>query len=494
MQVLPATVKDKMARCIEFDLVRDEIRRIVSLVYHLGCAMKDQDLPDATRSEIMKGIISRLGSDNVIDVICVGRTAADWPVEIRQYGGCRFHPTSPRIVEQGQGDMVSPMMDVTSEITEVDKLFHRLDVSSIGQLLDPIPVQQIEPKDDVKPEMKELDFSEFETLEITSDPCILKELDLSPGAIANLNKASPVVLKVGVIKKDELKLINQPQVDSPLMDSYGGARPKITSTASIPPPVMPWLKAPSVGVQSACVVESVIAVAASAPPKLSRFKPFDTVKRKNPRALQPGRKQLYPRVVNLFKNPQNPVRCRSLKLDYVEVNELMPATERNLWSEWGQLPFHPLRLPGCDKSTDETYLTLSAWPIMIVRPSNGLRLFHACRMHNQIMLCDLFPLKIWNLEETEVKTAWVPRSCGPDSEFRQLLLSNHVNRSELATACGFPEPFAMSYGVGRFFLKMALGQVMYHKLYIGECPGCGFWLNHWDTKETHQCGKVGSPN
>ena len=159
--------------------------------------------------------------------------------------------------------------------------------------------------------------------------------------------------------------------------------------------------------------------------------------------------------------------CRSINLYNVEVNERMGSTERSMWVGWGQLPFHPLRLPGCDKVMDETYLALSAWPIMIIRKSTGLRLFHACRMHNQIMLCDLIPLNLWSIDEAEVRTAWVPRSCWPDSEFHQKLLENHVNRSEFAAACGFPAPFAQSYGVGRFFLKMCLGQVMYHKLYIG---------------------------
>ena len=165
-----------------------------------------------------------------------------------------------------------------------------------------------------------------------------------------------------------------------------------------------------------------------------------------------------------------------------------------MWVGWGHLPFHPLRLPGCNKITDETYLALSAWPIMVTRQYTGLRLFHACRMHNQIMLCDLLPLNLWHLEEMEVKTVWVPRGCGPDTIFHKQLLSNFANKSELAAACGYPRPFALSYGAGRFFLKMCLSQVMYHELYIRECPGCGQWLSHWDNKDPHPCGRVDSPN
>ena len=124
--------------------------------------------------------------------------------------------------------------------------------------------------------------------------------------------------------------------------------------------------------------------------------------------------------------------------------------------------------------------------MIIVRP-NGLRLFHAARMQDMPLLCDLVPLQIWHINEGQINTLWVPHCCGPNSTFHKSLLNNYVDKPYLANACGYPTPFDLSYGANRFFLKMALGEVKFHELYIGQCRHCSMYLTHWDGKKIHQC-------
>ena len=79
----------------------------------------------------------------------------------------------------------------------------------------------------------------------------------------------------------------------------------------------------------------------------------------------------YHREVKMCPRPSNALTARFVNLDSVFINPEMNLIERSRWREWGSLPSHPLRLPGC--LPDETYLPLSAWPLMIVKPS-GIKL------------------------------------------------------------------------------------------------------------------------
>ena len=174
---------------------------------------------------------------------------------------------------------------------------------------------------------------------------------------------------------------------------------------------------------------------------------------------------------------------RKVDISTVSVNTNMPEAESAMWIGWGCLPRHPQRPPSCRSSMNESYFPLKRWPVYIVR-GNGMKLYHACRMP---MLCDLIPLSIYHNREQMVMTAWVPKSCGPGTIFHKRLFQNYTERSYLAKACGLLEPYSLSYGLSRFFVKMCLGQVLFHELYIGQCPKCGQWLNQWDGDNIHQC-------
>ena len=88
---------NKMARCIEIDLVRNELRRIIPLIYHLGCTVRDHDLTEETRTLFCEGLVARLRNSELIEVHCVRRSVGDWSIEVRNCVGCKYHPTPTKL-------------------------------------------------------------------------------------------------------------------------------------------------------------------------------------------------------------------------------------------------------------------------------------------------------------------------------------------------------------------------------------------------------------
>ena len=192
----------------------------------------------------------------------------------------------------------------------------------------------------------------------------------------------------------------------------------------------------------------------------------------------------YPRNVRLCVRPINYLKSIPVPMGDVLINPDMDDVELDSWTEWGSMCSHPLRLDGCHD--ERTYLPLAAWPLVIFK-NPTLKLYHAPRMCGMPQLCELVPLDIHNSGENATRTIWVPKNCGPNTWFHQRLLRNFVERSHLANAFGYPTPYHLSYGASRFFLKLGLGDVKYHELYLGQCNRCGYWIIHWDGPSTHRC-------
>jgi len=131
-------------------------------------------------------------------------------------------------------------------------------------------------------------------------------------------------------------------------------------------------------------------------------------------------------------------------------------------------------------------LEVRDWPFAIYR-SDSLVIYQACRFKATELLKDLVPLNLYNNNNGQAYTIWVPEVCAQESAFHQSHRHNHVNINELIIGFNYPEQRInqISDGTKVFFHGLAMGRVRWHELYVGQCQGCRKSFTNYD--KLHFC-------